>query len=229
MTALSSDDEEPSAQARYIRPVVPRQPSHRPTKREQNVDESPRARPQPPPMSSTPISAESSLLADTTLVMTSPPVLASSSIPRPPVSQSRSNQPQHSPTKIPQRPEINRPEPRPIASSSSIRTVPQLAEFNPSLPLVAFTPPDSAPPAVIPQIQIPIGSKRTLVDVEMGEDGLVPVTPSNRVKSNKRRSMGVREDEEKSEKGEKRKGGRRGHGHGHGHSNHGHGSGGQAV
>jgi hypothetical protein len=134
------------------------------------------------------------------------------SMSRPPLIQSNSNRGRH-----------RQPSHSPVRTSHRVEAAtlghPPSSSFNPTLPQL----PNAGVPFVsAPGPNIPIGSKRPLLDIEMTDESAAPPrsTPS---RSSKRRSMGgsIRKDKEreKDEEGDgdrdKRRGGRRGHG-GHG-------------
>ena len=240
MTALAADDEETTntpypSRARPARPSTTYQaPAQVPIPMK---EEEPRGRPRHIPIpSSTPVSSESSLRPEGTFTpMSSSPVI-NTNLARPPLKNRNSTS--HSPTKsLHPRGGGESSRAGPSTSSAVPFRIPQSAEFNP--PNVAQLP--------LPQSEssttLPTGSKRPLLDVDMESNSMTPspVTPARGPRSAKRRSMGLglKEDEERSEKkrGSRRSHGLRhnghgpGHGHGHGHDQgHGHGGhGGQAV
>ena len=240
MTALAADDEETTntpypSKARTARPTTTYQPpAPVPAVKEEETRGRPRQIPIP---SSTPVSSESSLRPEGTYTpMSSSPVINNTNLPRPPLKNRNSTS--HSPTKsLHTRGGGESSRAGPSTSSAVPFRIPQSAEFNP--PNVAQLP--------LPQSEsstsLPTGSKRPLLDVDMESSSMTPapVTPARGPRSAKRRSMGLglKEDEERSEKkrGSRRSHGMRhnghgpGHGHGHGHEQgHGHGGhGGQAV
>lgn len=236
MTALAADDEETTntpypSKSRPARPTTTYQPpAPVPAVKEEETRGRPRHIPIP---SSTPVSSESSLRPEGTFTpMSSSPVINNTNLPRPLLKNRNSTS--HSPTKsLHTRGESSRAGP---SNSSAVPfRIPQSAEFNP--PNVAQLPQSE------PSTTLPTGSKRPLLDVDMESSSMTPapVTPARGPRSAKRRSMGLglKEDEERSEKkrGSRRSHGLRhgghgpGHGHGHGHDQgHGHGGhGGQAV
>lgn len=237
MTALAADDEETTntphpSKARPPRSTATYQP---PAPVSIAVkEEEPRGRSRHLPIpSSTPVSSESSLRPEGTFTpMSSSPVINTHQIARPPLKNRNSTS--HSPTKSTHlRGESSRA--GPSTSSAVPFRIPQSAEFN---------PPNTAQlPQSEPSTNLPTGSKRPLLDVDMESNPMTPapVTPARGPRSAKRRSMGLglKDDEERSERkrGSRRSHGLRhtghgpGHGHGHGHDQgHGHGGhGGQAV
>jgi hypothetical protein len=221
MTALAADDEDtntphpsksrPSRAAPQPAPA----PAPAPVQVQAVKEDESRGRPRHIPIpSSTPISSGSSLRPEgISTPMSSSPVI-STHLARPPLKNRNSTS--HSPTKsLHPRGESSRAGPSNSSSTVPFR-IPQSAEFNP--PNVAQLPSSE------PSTNLPTGSKRPLLDVDMSESSMTPapVTPARGPRSAKRRSMGLglKEDEERSER---KRGSRRSHGHRHGHGGHGHG------
>jgi hypothetical protein len=236
MTALAADDEETTntpypSRARPARPSTTYQPPA-PVPVAMKEEES-RGRPRHISIpSSTPVSSESSLRPEGTFTPMSSSPVVNTNLARPPLKNRNSTS--HSPTKsIHTRGGGESSRAGPSTSSAVPFRIPQSAEFNP--PNVAQLPQSES------STTLPTGSKRPLLDVDMESNSMTPspVTPARGPRSAKRRSMGLglKEDEERSEK---KRGSRRSHGlrhgghgpgHGHGHDQgHGHGGhGGQAV
>lgn len=234
MTALAADDEETTtpypSRARPAHPTTSYQP---PAPVPAVKEEEPRGRPRHIPIpSSTPVSSESSLRPEGTFTpMSSSPVI-NTHLPRPPLKNRNSTS--HSPTKSLHTRGGGEPSRAGPSTSSAVPfRIPQSAEFNP--PNVAQLPQSES------STNVQTGSKRPLLDVDMESSTMTPspVTPARGPRSAKRRSMGLglKDDEERSEK---KRGSRRSHGfrhgghgpgHGHGHDQgHGHGGhGGQAA
>jgi len=236
MTALAADDEETTntpypSRARPARPTTTYQPPA-PVSVAVKEEES-RGRPRHIPIpNSTPVSSESSLRPEGTFTpMSSSPVI-NTYLPRPPLKNRNSTS--HSPTKSLHTRAGGEPSRAGPSTSSAVPfRIPQSAEFNP--PNVAQLPQSES------STNVQTGSKRPLLDVDMESSTMTPspVTPARGPRSAKRRSMGLglKDDEERSEK---KRGSRRSHGlrhgghgpgHGHGHDQgHGHGGhGGQAA
>lgn len=227
MTALAADDDETTntphpGKSRPARPTTSTVP---PPQSAAIKEEDHRGRSRHIPIpSSTPVSGESSSHSiNIATPMTSSPLVGSSNIPRPPL-KSRSST-SHSPSKsLHFRQEQAQAQSRPGPSAPSDSRpplplrIPQSSEFNPTN-LPHYLPPtsESTPnPAV--------GSKRPLIDIDMADSASAPVTPHRGARSAKRRSMGLglRDDEERSER---KRASRRGHTQGHGHNHrdgHGH-------
>lgn len=228
MTALANDDEESNhtphmSKTRPLRTTLARQAmAHNTPVTEKEDDPRGRSR-QIPMMASTPVSTDSSLQYDHISTPQSSSPLVNTSL-RPTIKHRNSTS--HSPTKSTHH--HLRPDPSTSSSSASTSRLPQVSEFAPAIPNHP-TPHLTSVPS-----NLPPGSKRPLMDVDMTESNTLPagpITPARGPRSAKRRSLGLglghKEDEDRSSEGRDRKrGGRRGHGHGHGH---GHGGPGQQA
>lgn len=224
MTALAADDDEAtntphtgkSRPTRFTTSTVPA-PQPAAVKEE---DYRGRSRHIPVP-SSTPLSGDSSSRSTNIATpMASSPLIGPSMVSRPPL-KSRSST-SHSPSKslhLRQEPVQASSRPGPSVPTETrpllpLR-IPQSSGFNPT------NLPSYLPPSVESTTNTATGSKRPLIDIDMGDSSTAPVTPHRGGRSNKRRSMGLglKDDEERSER---KRGSRRGHGHGHKDGGHGH-------
>lgn len=224
MTALANDDDDSGhtphmTKSRPSRTTLARQAMAHNTPVSEKEDD-PRGRLRHVPMmASTPVSTESSVHYDGVATPQSSSPIVSTSL-RPAIKSRNSTS--HSPTKSTHHSLRSEPNASASASSSaSTSRLPQISEFAPAIP--SHPAPSTGTNHV--SSNLPPGSKRPLMDVDMTESTNLPappITPARGPRSAKRRSLGLglghKEDEERSSDGRDRKRGpRRGHGHGHGH------------
>lgn len=224
MTALANDDDESNhtphmSKTRPSRTTLARQAMAHNTPVSEKEDD-PRGRSRHvtvPMMNSTPVSTESSCQYDGIATpQSSSPLVSTSSSSRPMIKH-RNSASSHSPTKSTHH--HLRPDPTASSSSASTSRLPQISEFAPAIPS------HPAPQSMNTSSNLPPGSKRPLMDVDMADSNTLPaapITPARGPRSAKRRSLGLgiahKEDEDRGSEGRDRKRGpRRGHGHGHGH------------